>query len=389
MLQYFSIASVLALLTHGYLALRLAPASPSARRRLRLALALHGALLPALLVLTLRAPAPWAPLAVPLAHLAFFDAGLTVLLFLSVLARDVLLLPVALWRRLRAAPEAPASPSRREALGRLLAGLFPASAVGASVAGYAVAALPPVLERTRAALPEGLLPRGISLRAVHLSDLHVGPTLRGPWLAALVARCNALEPDLVLLTGDLVDGFVSQLAAQLEPLRALRARHGVYFVTGNHEYYYRAAEWRAALRSLGVTVLSNEHAMLSHEGATLVLAGVEDPASGARTREARRAVLQQALQGAPAGALRILLSHRPSDAPLAAELGFHVQLSGHVHAGQFFPFTLWARWRERFLAGLYRVGGLALYVNRGAGYWGPPNRLGARQELALLELLSA
>jgi predicted MPP superfamily phosphohydrolase len=225
-----------------------------------------------------------------------------------------------------------------------------------------------------------------SLRVVQISDLHVGPTIRRSYVEKLVSAVNDLAPDLIVITGDLVDGFVSQLADQIEPLRGLRAPHGVLFVTGNHEYFYRADEWLDALRSMGITVLSNSHTILDHGGASILIAGLEDPVASSSTN-LRELALREAIVGAPESSLRILLAHRPNDVIAASANGFDLQLSGHVHAGQFFPFTWLTRWIETYSDGLYSVGKTWLYVNRGAGHWGPTNRLGARQELTLFEIV--
>jgi predicted MPP superfamily phosphohydrolase len=224
------------------------------------------------------------------------------------------------------------------------------------------------------------------LRIVQISDLHVGPTIRRGYVEAIIEAVSSLDADIIVITGDLVDGFVEQLRDSIEPLRSLRARHGVYFVTGNHEYFYRANEWIVALQSLGIKVLSNRHDIIRHEGAPVLIAGVDDPAADPKETEPREGLLARALAGAPERALSILLAHRPSDAIHAAAQGFDIQLSGHLHGGQFFPLTLLLRYAEPFLAGLYRPHGMWLYVNQGAGYWGPPNRLGARQEIAVLEI---
>jgi predicted MPP superfamily phosphohydrolase len=400
MLSYFLIASLLTLLTHGYFALRLLPALAAGTRGRRWVFWLllgNCALLPGTMVLTLYATPAAAPWAVPLAHVAFADVGFCILLGAGLGVRDAawacgaLLASGAGWlaRRLggRSSGSVPlVTPARR----RLLLGglnVVACGAAGAATAvGYGIALAQPVLRRVR--LPcAGLPPDFPALRIAQISDLHVGPTLRRGYVEKLVQTVNALGADLVVITGDLVDGSVSQLGEQVAPLAALRARHGVYFVTGNHEYFYRGAQWCAALRALGLRVLEDQHQLIEHEGTKVLLIGLND--LEAAPEAPRAAVLAGLLAQAPPAALRILLAHRPSDVQLTAGLAIDVQLSGHLHGGQFFPLTLLVKWAEPFLAGLYRVGDLWLYVNRGAGYWGPPNRLGVRQELTLLELVRA
>ncbi len=222
-----------------------------------------------------------------------------------------------------------------------------------------------------------------------ISDIHVGPTVKGPYLQAIVNAVNALGADAVAITGDLVDGRVRDLHADVRPLSGLRSRHGTFFVTGNHEYYSGAAEWMHALRKLGLRVLNNEHVVLQHDGAELVMAGVAD--FGAHHfEESHRSDPQRAIGGAPAGAgLRVLLAHQPRSAPGAAEAGFDVQLSGHTHGGQVWPFNHFVPLQQPFTAGLHRLKQLSVYVSRGTGYWGPPLRIGAPSEITRLRFVSA
>jgi predicted MPP superfamily phosphohydrolase len=182
-----------------------------------------------------------------------------------------------------------------------------------------------------------------------------------------------------------VDGSVPELRAHVAPLAELRARHGVFFVTGNHEYYSGVHGWVDELRRLGIRVLHNEHVVLHHGGAPLVLAGVPDY-SGHHFDPAHRSDPAAALAGAPEGAPRVLLAHQPRTAPAAAKAGFDLQLSGHTHGGQFWPWNHFVRLQQPFTAGLHRMGKLWVYVSRGTGYWGPPKRFGAPSEITLLRL---
>jgi uncharacterized protein len=224
---------------------------------------------------------------------------------------------------------------------------------------------------------------------VQISDLHVGPTIKGPFLRAIVNRINTQDADAVAITGDLVDGRVQDLAHDVSPLADLRSRHGSFFVTGNHEYYSGAVEWIALLRRLGVTVLLDEHVVLEHGGAQVVLAGVAD--FGARHFiAAHRSDPRAAIAGAPSGAgLRVLLAHQPRSASAAADAGFDVQLSGHTHGGQFWPWNLLVKLQQPFVAGLHRLRSLWVYTSRGTGYWGPPLRLGAPAEITRLRFVTA
>ena len=233
-------------------------------------------------------------------------------------------------------------------------------------------------------VPLADLPDALSgFRIVQISDIHVGPTIKRAYLAAIVARVNALKPDVIAVTGDLVDGSVAKLCEDTEPLSDLSARYGSYFVTGNHEYYSGAAAWVAEVTRLGLRVLQNEHVVLSHNGAALILAGVNDYGAPKPAGPLNSAEL--ALQGAPAGP-RVLLAHQPRSADAASKAGFDLQLSGHTHGGQFLPWNFLVPLQQPFVSGLHRLGKLSVYVSRGTGYWGPPNRFGAPSEITLLTL---
>ncbi|MEO8536513.1 MAG: metallophosphoesterase [Betaproteobacteria bacterium] len=222
-----------------------------------------------------------------------------------------------------------------------------------------------------------------------ITDLHVGPTIGRAYLDAIVQSVNALGADAIAITGDLVDGSVGQLAPHTAPLARLASRHGTFVVTGNHEYYSGAVPWIRELRRLGLNVLLNEHVVLNHDGARLVLAGVTD-FSAHQFIAAHRSDPDAAIAGAPetAGA-RVLLAHQPRSAPAAARAGFDLQLSGHTHGGQFLPWNFFVRLQQPFTAGLARLGRMWVYTSRGTGYWGPPKRLGAPSEITRLRLVAA
>ncbi|MFB0934697.1 MAG: metallophosphoesterase, partial [Propionivibrio sp.] len=221
---------------------------------------------------------------------------------------------------------------------------------------------------------------------VQLSDIHAGPTIKRDYVAAIVRHANHLGADLIAITGDVVDGNVAQLAAHTAPLAELNARHGVFVVTGNHEYYSGAPAWIEEFRRLGLRVLLNEHVIIEHGGARLVLAGVTDYSAHAFD-PAQRSDPHAALLGSPDGVPRILLAHQPRSAHAAAEAGFDLQLSGHTHGGQFWPWNLFVSLQQPFTAGLHRLGRLTVYTSRGTGYWGPPKRFGAPSEISVLRLV--
>ncbi len=222
-----------------------------------------------------------------------------------------------------------------------------------------------------------------------ISDIHVGPTIKGPYLQAIVDAVNGMQADMVAVTGDLVDGSVRELSPHVAPLAGLNSRHGTFFVTGNHEYYSGAHAWIAELRRLGVRVLMNEHTVLQHGSAPLLVAGVAD--YGAHLFDpSHRSDPHAAMAGAPPHiAMRVLLAHQPRSADAAERAGFQLQLSGHTHGGQFFPWNFFVPLQQPFTAGLHRLKRLWVYTSRGTGYWGPPKRFGAPSEITRLTLVAA
>jgi predicted MPP superfamily phosphohydrolase len=224
-------------------------------------------------------------------------------------------------------------------------------------------------------------------RIAQLSDLHVGPTLKRDFVERVVDTTNGLEPDLIALTGDVADGFPRALRDEVAPLAGLVAPHGKYFVTGNHEYYWDAAGWVRELEGLGFRALVNGHHVIRQGTGRIVLAGVTDLSS--RGLPGHMSDPAAAVAGAPKSDVRVLLAHQPKSAFAARAAGYDLQLSGHTHGGQYFPFNLLVRLFQPFVAGLHRLEAMWLYVSRGTGYWGPPLRLGAPAEITLIQLTRA
>jgi hypothetical protein len=231
-------------------------------------------------------------------------------------------------------------------------------------------------------------PRALDgFRIAQISDVHVGLLLGARFAAALVARVNALAADLVVVTGDLVDGSVARLADEVAPFAGLRGRHGVFFVTGNHDFYSGASSWAAHLGSLGLRVLRNERVVIGQGDAAFDLAGVDDH-RGDWVRGSTED-LEAALAGRDPARPVVLLAHDPSTFRRAARLGVDLQLSGHTHGGQIWPFHHLVRLAVPFVAGLHRRGASQLYVSRGSGFWGPPLRLFAPAEIGEIVLRAA
>jgi hypothetical protein len=271
-------------------------------------------------------------------------------------------------------------------LSRIIAGM-----VGGSVAVAAAAGMTSALGRVGVkrvpVILERLPPRLDGFRLVQLSDLHIGPMLGREWLERVVQAVNELEPDAVAITGDLVDGSVARLHEHVAPLGQLKAKHGVFFVTGNHEYYSGVDAWLAELSRLGVKPLRNERVSLGDGEASFDLAGVDDWMAFGRGHGPN---LPRALEGRDASRELVLLAHQPKQIDEAAAQGVGLQLSGHTHGGQIFPWGFFVRFQQPYVSGLVRHGGSTqLYVSNGTGFWGPPMRVGAPPEITLLELRSA
>ncbi|MCP5043464.1 MAG: metallophosphoesterase [bacterium] len=222
-------------------------------------------------------------------------------------------------------------------------------------------------------------------RIVQLCDIHIGPLLDREFARYLASTVNTLEPDLVAVTGDLVDGSVSRLADDVEPLRALRAGRGVFFVTGNHDFYSGVDSWASQVGDFGWQPLRNRSVAIEHAGATFVLAGVDDP-HGAMVDGVGGEDLDLALRGIDEETVVVLLAHDPASFRRARKRNVALQLSGHTHGGQIWPFNWAVRASVPWVAGHYRDGRAQLYVSCGTGFWGPPMRLGTRSEITELTL---
>lgn len=225
-------------------------------------------------------------------------------------------------------------------------------------------------------------------RIVQISDLHIGPILGRRFAERVVAQVNRLEPDLVAVTGDLVDGSVRNLKGEVAPLADLRARHGVFFVTGNHDHYSGASAWAAHAETLGMRVLRNERSEIRQGEAAFDLIGVDDHRGDLLGPDGRED-LAAALAGRDPARPALLLAHDPSTFRRASALGIDLQLSGHTHGGQIWPFGWLVRLVIPFVAGRYQRNGAELYVSRGTGFWGPPMRILAPAEVTELVLRSA
>lgn len=248
------------------------------------------------------------------------------------------------------------------------------------------------VKRVKIAIPD--LPEELrGFRIVQITDVHIGPTIRGDFARTITKEVNDLSADLVAVTGDMVDGSVEALQEHTAPFAGLRGRYGVYFVTGNHEYYSGANAWIREFERLGFQVLLNEHCILRHKDQEVMIAGVTDFRADefhlSHTSSAARAMTQNKYPGHPARGqpcVKILLAHQPRSIHEAARAGFDVQLSGHTHGGQYFPGPFLVKLQQPYVRGLHKHQNTWIYVSRGTGYWGPPIRVGAPPEITLIEL---
>ncbi len=361
---------------HRYLWLRLArdPAWPVSAQRL-VAIVLVALVLATVATMILVRSASRETL-MPLAWVTYTWMGALFFLVASLAVGDLV----------RMIAPKPVDEARRVFFARALsavAGMFAAGAVGRGMANMRA---PVSLVRVPVTLPR--LRGSRAWRIAQISDVHVGPTIGREFLDQIVDRVNAERPDLVVITGDLVDGSVAALEAHVAPLGRLAAPEGVYFITGNHEYYSGAVAWCAHLETLGIHVLRNVSCAIGGDDG-FTLAGVDDWTAHqfARLAPGHAHDLEGALRDVHPDRPVVLLAHQPKSVREAAARGVDLQLSGHTHGGQLVPFNFLVRLQQPFVAGLARVNERTqIYVSRGTGYWGPPMRLGAPAEITLLTL---
>ena len=339
-------------------------------------------MVPATLVLTRNGVAEW------LAWPGYLWLGLLfyLLLFLGALELPRLVL-VRRARRDEPAPveDSPApGPSRRLVIARGVAITAGLAATGTVGYGVRTALGPPQIDRQRILLPR--LPRAMDgTRLVVVSDIHLGPLAGRDHVRRIVDRINGLDADVVAIVGDLVDGSVEERGPAAQPLADIRSRTGTFFVTGNHEYYSGYEDWIQRLDELDVRTLRNEHTELLIRGGAIDLAGVND-LTGADHHDAPD--FARAFADRDPDRPVVLMAHQPVQARSAAKYGVDLQVSGHTHGGQMAPFGLLARIEQPVVSGFGRVDGVPVYVTNGAGFWGPPVRVGAPPQVTLLELRS-
>ncbi len=387
---------IILILLHGYVGFRIIPALHLSHGLNLTAWVLVGILtfLP-LVPILLRMKGLENPFIDKLSWVGYFSLGFFTLAFIFILGSDLLLgmgsgiARIVNWMT-RAEQSSPgtlnalADPQRR---------LFFQEALYLGMMGFTAGlSLWGLFEARRRAtvfhitIPISELPRDLEgFRIVQLSDIHVGPTIKRDYVQRIVDQTLNLKPDMIALTGDLVDGSVTYLHDELRPLLQLEAPFGKFFVTGNHEYYSGVHRWIPVVESLGFTPLINAHQVITVGTTPVTVAGITDITANQMDPE-NRSDPEKALQGAPEASLKILLAHQPRSIEEAARLNVDLQLSGHTHGGQFKPFHFAVKHAHPYIAGLHRHNGTWIYVNRGTGYWGPPLRLGIPSEITVLTL---
>jgi predicted MPP superfamily phosphohydrolase len=323
-----------------------------------------------------------------LAWPGFIWMGAMFFLLVALLGADIVRLLATLASRWFAATNA-FDGSRRVFAARVLASAALASVGGVTAAAIratrghiAVKRIEVVLQRLPASLD--------GTRIVQMCDMHLGGLLGREFVERVVHTANGLAPDIIAVVGDLVDGTIEQLRPALASLTNLRARHGVFFVTGNHEYYSRsgARAWMDELDGMGLRVLRNQRVAIGNGPEGFDLAGVPDHGAARFPEDGPAEDIAGALAGRDPSRAVVLLAHQPVSIHKAASLGVDLQLSGHTHGGQIWPWGALVRLQQPFIRGLHRIGESQLYVSCGTGFWGPPMRLGAPAEITEIVLRS-
>jgi len=317
----------------------------------------------------------------------FVWMGVWFLMVLALFGVDLVKLVLFLVKKASGGGALIEDPSRRVALARIVGGAIGVTALALTGFGVVRALGPIVVRRIEVGLAK--LPRALDgFRIVQITDLHIGLTLGRDWLEEVVDQTLRLEPDLIAVTGDLVDGTPDRLRDEVAPMSRLAAPHGVFFVTGNHEYYSGVSEWLPEIERMGMRVLRNERVAIERDGAAFDLAGVDD-FTAERMEPDHGPDLARALANRDPSRAAVLLSHQPLIVDQAAVNGVGLVLSGHTHGGQIWPFNHLARLQQPYVSGLHlHKGKTWIYVSDGTGFWGPPVRVGTRCEITEVVLRS-
>ena len=312
--------------------------------------------------------------------LGYTGLGFVSLLFFVQVGADVLLLLKSLLARGHNF-----DPHRRAFLGLSAKTIVGGIAGLGSIWGIYNATKDPVIKRVEIeidGLPESLK----GFRMAQITDLHVGSMIGGNFVEKVSRKIKELNADMLFFTGDAADGSVQSYGEHLKSLAEIHPKYGKYFVTGNHEYYSDMNGWLQLIEGLGFKILVNESQNIIVNDATIMITGIPDRGGG-HFSSFHKTDMEKAVEGMKPSELKILLAHQPKDVEHAVKYGFDLQLSGHTHGGQYFPFSLLVQMAHPFIKGLHKRENTWIYINQGTGYWGPPLRIGTEPEISEFTLV--
>ncbi len=315
-----------------------------------------------------------------IAWLGFAGLGTVSLLFFIQVSADLLLLAQSLLTKSHSF-----DPHRRAFLGLSAKTIVGGIAGVGSIWGMSQALKEPVIKRVEIKI-EGLPERLKGFRMAQITDLHVGSMITGKFVERVTKKIQKLNADMLFFTGDAADGSVQSYGKHLNSLAEIHPKYGKYFVTGNHEYYSDMNGWLQLIEGLGFKILVNESQNIIVNDATIMITGIPDRGGG-HFSSFHKTDMEKAVGGMNSSDLKILLAHQPGDVEHATKYGFDLQLSGHTHGGQYFPFSLLVQMAHPFLKGLHKRENTWIYINQGTGYWGPPLRIGTEPEITEIVLV--
>jgi len=320
----------------------------------------------------------------PLLWLSYFWIGIMMLLFFLLFSIDMIKIVIYLFNHFIGTGEEIINTQRREfvsAVSATAVSSFVFIASGVGIKNYYSSAIVKKIKVLLTDLPASF--KGFNI--VQISDLHLGQMMTRQTLEKIVDQVNNLAPDLIAITGDLADGSTKRLLSEALPLKKLKAPKGIYFVTGNHEYYSGVEEWTHAIKKMGIKVLNNENIKIKRGEDFFYLAGVTDH-EGKRFGKKHASDFNKTLFNLEKDKKKILLAHQPIAVQKASKFGTDLVLAGHTHGGQIWPFNYFVYLQQPYLKGFYEYQGTKLYVNQGTGCWGPPMRLGSQNEITQIIL---
>ncbi|MCS5644746.1 MAG: metallophosphoesterase [Candidatus Marinimicrobia bacterium] len=371
-------------LIHGYVAWRIIPTLgiSSSQTNLAYTTVFILSLLP-IIPIALRMSGNESKLIDRLSFLGYTSLGFFTLSFFIFVAKDLVLQLIALFSYL-INEDNPFDNSKRDFIKKSVSiAMISLAGTGTGFGFYSSRKGPTIMDQDifLESLPAGFE----NFTIAQISDLHVGPTIKRPYVENVLKKISHLNPDLIAVTGDLVDGSVKYLKSDLQPLKDMIAPYGTFFVTGNHEYYSGVDQWLDETDRLGMKNLINTNEIISKSGDEIAIAGITD-LNAHQINLSHRSDPELALASLPKDIIKIVLAHQPNSIHAVHKVGADLQLSGHTHGGQFWPFTYPVKLASTYIAGYYDHFGTQIYVNRGTGYWGPPLRIGVPAEITLIRL---